>query len=368
MNKKIIAIGIVLLIILSFAFIKYRSARNAPADEQLNTCTSAPTEYLSQCEQKVAWLDKKLADWKPIIYKTMNFGVYHVYASDDMFVKTNSDIDAKMLEAIEEVNPGTVVLYIRPESYFSQKERYDALIDEIRKGNKKIFISARFDDKKMSFKDYENALKDYTENIIAVIKPNYYGIVIEPVTMESKHSFNASDEEWSTVVKRTSEMSKQLSPNTKTVAAGHKEELSFLRTVSDIKSLDIVGFDIYGIDGISPDYSGYLGKGDVVGNAIDYANSKGKETWIMETWTSAMNNDQQKAMSIKEFMQPIDAKWIQLMVYYAQKHKMGAIVPFYTGKFVYYGFDQNEFVSALNNKERTPAFYAYKNAISEFNQ
>ncbi|MBU4246206.1 MAG: hypothetical protein KKE71_04095, partial [Nanoarchaeota archaeon] len=346
MNKKIIVIGILLLILLSFAFIGHKNARNAPGDEQQTPCASAPTEYMSLCEQKVAWLDQKLVEWKPVEYKAMDFDVYHVYASDNMFVKTNSDIDAKMLDAILEVDPDTVLLYIRPKEYFSQKERYDKLINKIRDSGKKLFIGARFDDIEMNFNSYDKALSDYTKNIIALIKPDYYGIVIEPETMEIKYNFDASDADWKGLVGRIAGLSKQLSPNTKTAVAGHKEELSFLRIVSDIKDLDIVGFDIYGMEGIYSEYSGYLGKGDVVGSAIDYANSKGKETWILETWTSAMITSQQTAISVKEFMKPIDAKWLRLMIYYAQMHNMKAIAPFYTGKFVYYGSDQNEFVSA----------------------
>ncbi|MCG2811454.1 MAG: hypothetical protein L6428_08345, partial [Candidatus Aminicenantes bacterium] len=369
MNKKILVLlAIIIIAILAIAVIaiKQKRAAQIPApDASENPCGSVSAEYKAQCEQANAWLDQKLAEWKPAEYKPMDFDVYHVYASDNIFVKTNSDIDNKMLDAILEVSPDTVLLYIRPGSYFSQKERYNALINKIRNSGKKLFIGARFDDIEMSFNSYDKALSDYTKNIIALIKPDYYGIVIEPETMERKYNFEASDEDWKGLVGRIAELSKQLSPNTKTAVAGHKEELSFLRIASDIKDLDIVGFNIYGMEGIYSEYSGYLGKGDVVGSAIDYANLKGKETWMVETWTSAMINDQQRAMSIKEFMKPIDAKWIQLMAYYAQKHNMSAIVPFFTGKFVYYGSEQNEFVSALNNKQRTPAFEAYKSVIEE---
>ncbi|MBU4339058.1 hypothetical protein KKD57_05925, partial [Patescibacteria group bacterium] len=375
MNKKILVILVVVLLIVAAAFVFKRINRiknNSNINYQQNyqagnisVPSDVPNEYRNLYIEKVKWLDEKLVEWKPAEYNEMNFGVYHVYASDNIFVKTNSDIDTKMLDAILEVNPDTVLLYIRPGSYFSQKERYDALINKIRNSGKKLFIGARFDDIEMSFGDYDKALSDYTKNIIALIKPDYYGIVIEPETMGRKYNFKASDSEWKGLVGRIAELSKQLSPNTKTAVAGHKEELSFLRIVSDIKDLDIVGFDIYGTEGIYSEYSGSLGKGDVVGDAIDYANSKGKETWMLETWTSAMNNSQQIAISIKEFMKPIDAKWIRLMAYYAQKHNMSAIAPFYTGKFVYYGSDQNEFVSALNNKQRTPAFEEYKSVIEE---
>lgn len=376
MNKKILLVlGVVLLIAAAtFVFIRIKNNKyrqNYPqgsvpvSSGEISVPSDVPSGYRDLYVEKIKWLDEKLIEWKPAEYKPMDFGVYHVYASDNIFVRSNADFDIKMLDSIEEVNPDTVLLYIRPGAYYSQKERYDLFIDRIRKDGKKLFIGARFDDIKMNFGSYSEALNDYTKNIIAAIKPDYFGIVIEPKTMESMYNFEASDEDWKGLVERISELSKQLSPNTKTAAAGHKEELNFLRIVSDIKDLDIVGFNIYGMEGIYPEYSGSLGKGDVVGDAVDFANSKGKETWMVETWTSAMINDQQRAMSIKEFMKPIDAKWIRLMVYYAQKHNMSAIVPFYTGKFIYYGSDQNELVSALNSKQRTPAFESYKSVIEE---
>ncbi len=373
MNKKILVVfGAVLLItVAAFIFNRINRIKNNNNYQQnyqtgnISVSSDVPSEYRNLYIEKIKWLDQKLVEWKPVEYKAMDFGAYHVYASDNIFVKSNAETDLKMLDVLLETDADTIMLYIRPESYFSQKKRYDNLFFRIKASGKKIFIGARFEDKPMTFKDYDEALNNYTRNIIAILKPDYYGIVIEPETMGRKYNFEASNEDWKGLVGRIAGLSKQLSPNTKTAVAGHKEELNFLRTASDIKDLDIIGFDIYGMEGISPEYTGNLGKGDVVGDAIDYANSKGKETWMLETWTSAMNNSQQQALSIKEFMKPIDAKWIQLMTYYAQKHNMSAIVPFYTGKFVYYGSDQNELVSALNNKQRTPVFYAYKSVIEE---
>ncbi len=39
--------------------------------------------------------------------------------------------------------------------------------------------------------------------------------------------------------------------------------------------------------------------------------------------------------------------------------------PFYTGKFVHYGLNDTEMLNAMNNKERTPAFYRYHAVIQE---
>ncbi len=352
-NKKIIILGISALT-LSYIFLKYGKKGQEEDIEDYNKIN--------------IWLDQKIIEWKPVEYKPMNFGVYHVFASDDMFVKSNTEFDNKFLDAIEEVNPDIVVLYIRPNSYFSQKERYDALINKIRIDGKKLFIGARFDDVNMDFNEYSNALENYTRNIIAGIKPDYFGIVIEPQTMEKKYNFTVTDEQWIILVDKIAKLSKQLSSTTKTVADGHVEELNFLQLASKLDSVDIIGFNIYGKAGIYPEYSGYLGNGDVVGNSIDFVNSNGKETWIVETWTSALVTPQQRERSTQDFMKPIDAKWIRLLTYYAQRHNMKTIVPFYTGKFIYYGEDSIELEDTLNMGNRTPIFYEYKSVIEEYSK
>lgn len=328
---------------------------------------NVPNQYKDFNNKTTLWLDTKLVDWKPTQIKPMDFAVYDVFSSDDMFVKSNQEFDLKFLNILEKTNANIIVLYIRPNNYFSQKVRYDNLINKIRVDGKKLFIGARFDNTPMDLKKYEQELNDYTKSIIATIKPDYYGILIEPSTMETKHSFTASDEEWIASVKKISDLSKQLSPNTKTVVAGHKQELNFLQLASDIKNVDIIGFNIYDMSGIYAEYSGYLGNGDVVGKTIDYANSKGKETWILETWVMDVTASKDKqVMGSQEFMKTIDSKWIQVITYYGQMHNMKVITPFFTGKFVKYTDDSSLFISALNNNERTLVFITYKNLIQEF--
>lgn len=326
-----------------------------------------PVEYRDNYLKVNAWLDKKLVEWKPSTIKPMQFAAYDLFASDDQFAKRNTAFDMRFLEVLEQTGSGIIVLYIRPNSYFSQKERYDAIINKIRKDGKKLFIGARFDDVPMSFNEYDKQLADYTKNIISVIKPDYYGLVIELSTMERKHGFNASDEEWIQSIKKNSELSKQLSPGTKTAVGGHKMELDFLQLASSIDTLDIIGFNIYDMSGIDPDSFGYLGKGDVVGNTIDLANLKGKETWVLETWVTDLSASKEKQkIGVQEFMEPIDAKWVRVISYYAQRHNMKVVTPFFTGKFIAYTEDPNVFMGSLNSENRTPVYQTYKDLIREF--
>jgi hypothetical protein len=59
-------------------------------------------------------------------------------------------------------------------------------------------------------------------------------------------------------------------------------------------------------------------------------------------------------------MEPVDAIWIQIMSYYAQRHNMKVVTPFYTGKFVAYTEDPNVFANALNNGNRTLVYQSDK--------
>ncbi len=361
-NKPQLIIGFAVIAILLGYLVPFSVA----ASSDYNQSANVPDQYKDFNNKTTLWLDTKLVDWKPTQIKPMDFAVYHVLASDDIFVKSNQNLDTKFLNVLEQTNASIVVLYVRPNNYLSQKVRYDNLIKKIRADGKKLFIGARFDNTPMDLKKYEQELTNYTKNI-ASLKPDYYGILIEPSTMEIKHNFTASDEEWIASVKRISELSKQLSPNTKTVVAGNKQELKFLQLASDINTIDIIGFNIYDNSGIYSEYSGYLGNGDVVGKNIDYANSKGKETWILETWVIDLTASKDKqVMGSQEFMKTIDSKWIQVMTYYGQMHNMKVISPFFTGKFVSYSDNSTVFISALNNNERTQVFTTYQNMTQEF--
>jgi len=55
-------------------------------------------------------------------------------------------------------------------------------------------------------------------------------------------------------------LSKQIAPTTKTVVAGHKLELNFLKRIAtDVAKVDVAAFDIYDASGIYAEYKGWVG-------------------------------------------------------------------------------------------------------------
>lgn len=324
---------------LAYLFIKYKKS------------TTVNDEFMK-------WLDQKIIEWKPSGSSKINFGTYHVFASDNVFIESNTEADIKFLEMLEETNSNLISLYIRPNEFSSQNIRYMNLINKIKNDGKKLLIGLRFNDGQMTLQQCGSLTQLYIENVIDVIKPDYFGIVIEPTTMETLHGFDATDTQWVDHIKKYSDISKQLNPNIKTLVAGHKKELNFLQLCSDIPSLDIIGFNIYDRAGIDSNLDNYIYEEDI-GNAINYVNSKGKETWITETWTSY------KPISDSSRM-PYDIKWLRVITYFAINHNIKMYIPFFTGKFIIYTDDKTEFESALYSNVRTPVFTEYQNIIMEY--
>ena len=315
---------------------------------------------ISVSNEIMLWLDQKLIEWKPAGTPKIGCGTYHVFASDEIFVKTDASLDIKFLEMLEETNANLLSLYVRPDEFSIQKTRYMNLINKIKLDGKKLFVGLRFNDGQLSLSEYDTLTQNYINNVIDIIKPDYFGIVIEPTTMEDRHTFNATDEQWVQYIQKYSDLSKQLNPSIKTVVAGHKKELNFLQLCANIPSLDIIGFNIYDRLGIDPNLDNYIETEDI-SNAIDYVNSKGKETWIVETWTSFKADPDPTRM-------PYDTKWLRVMIYYAINHNMKMFIPFFTGKFIIYTDSETEFESALYAGTRTPVFYEYQTLVTEYQQ
>jgi hypothetical protein len=54
------------------------------------------------------------------------------------------------------------------------------------------------------------------------------------------------------------------------------------------------------------------------------------KTWVLETWVTDLSASKEKQkIGTQKFMEPVDAIWIQIMSYYAQRHNMKVVTPFY---------------------------------------
>jgi len=330
-----------------------------------------PLEYQAWYDQTNAFLDKKLVEWRPSEYRAMEFGAYHVFASSQQFFHTDLELNIKFMDVLNEAGVDVIAIAMFPSSSYTEAEmqRYDRIVEKIRDSGKKLMIFYWYSGEKLnSFEEFKAVELETTEMIVERYKPEYYALIDEPTTRLKEAGMPKSSvslEEWKALAEEVSNKVKEINPLTKTIASVHKGELDYVDAFVDVPSLDIIGFNIYGREGIYEGYSGWVGEGDVVGRKIDFANSKGKETWIIETWLTLQNTP-----GFNEgWRQGLDAKWLRLMAYYAQRHDMNGIVPFFTVKFIAY-FDPETITprdveNAFAEERRTEVFYAYREVINE---
>jgi len=345
-------VGLVLFLSSGAAFPGDAAGRQGP--DAFPGLLRVPDAFQKQYEKMDLWLSRRLAEWRPATYRSVRFGAYHVTASEQLFRRTDRELDGLLLDVFEEAGVELVSAYLWPGNYEKQKERYHRLFRRIRKAGMALLIGLRFEGVPMTWAQYRSATMDFTRRIVGTVKPEYYAIVIEPTSHgEQKHGFKASVAEWIQLVSEASSLSKRVSPRTKTLVGGHRLELDFLRTAADLRHLDAVGFNVYGRKGLR-----------AIVKTIEHVENLGKETWILETWLTLRKHPTFNA----PWRQPLDAKWIRFIAYLAQRYSVEGIIPFFTVRFVGY-FPRNTDLAAVKQAfragRRTMVFRTYQDVVAE---
>lgn len=343
-----------------------------------------PKEHLNRYNEMDLLLDKELIEWKPLKYNALSFCAHHLPASEQMVNQVDASFDLPFLEMLKETGIDCVRISIFPYNYDKHSQRYDSLIAKIKENNLKLMIAYMVgnlpEGTVVSFEQYKKKELDFTEMFIKKHNPDYYAVVTEPITMEKRIKLGQrlQDAQWIRLVEETTNLIKNINPGIKTMAAVNTEsgQLDLAKKFASIENLDIVGFQLYGPAGMYKEYNGWIGKGEVVTEAIEYVKTQEKDTWITETWLSipsaeTWNGTKSSNRYFNEpFIAPLDAKWLKSMVYYAQKHNIKGVSPFFTGKFISYPSSdkdkwKNNFLLDFNANKRTLPFYIYKDIIRE---
>lgn len=372
---QVFAILRVFLFIL-FSMVPSLSAQTIPEE--------VPAEHRDRYNKMDLWLDQKISEWKPAEYKPVSFCAHHLLASEQMINFTDGSFDIPFLEMLEETGIDCVRVSIYPYNYEKYPQRYDALIAKIKEKKLKLMAAYMVGDLPQgtvgSFKEYKKKELDFTEMFIKKHNPDYYAVVTEPITMEKRIKLGSrlSDEEWIGLVKEAVDLVKEINPKVKTIAAVNTEagQFDLAKKLSGVNNLDIIGFQLYGLAGMYKEYKGWAGIGDVVTQTIDYVKTKGKDTWITETWLSipsaeTWNGTKSSNTYFNEpLMAALDAKWIRAIAYYAKKNDVKGISPFFTGKFISYPSgnrdeQKNNLLRDFKANNRTLPFYAYRDVITE---
>ncbi|MBU4299725.1 MAG: hypothetical protein ABIF85_01605 [Nanoarchaeota archaeon] len=340
-----------------------------------DTCASAPEKYKVDCEKTDIWLDQKILEWKPVVYKPMLFGAMNNAPLNGLSYEFSDEYE----RAIEETGVDFVRMDIPKFSDTTRETEALANLSKLVKSaqsrGKKVMIGNNangdkeyFGGKSLSWSEYSEKQKEYLR-AAANIKPDYIAVILEPVVAVDPKvnayrylNFNESvtPKMWVVLVNETIDIIKSIDPNIKTaigIIPQNPYDRQFFTGVLSSK-IDIVGVDIYGISGFDATEIVLVPEWKASGGA--------KEFWIMETWAGGIEFE---GSVDREWKKHMDVKWLKAMAYYSQKDNLSGINPFYSKHFFAYDSetikDIAKFFNALKTN-RTSTFYAYRDLMSEF--
>lgn len=359
----------------------------SPTPEELILPSDLSLEYEEGYKEANNWLDEKLVEWKTTEYKPMKFTGFHLPMSYELKPHTNSPDDLKFLDMLDDLDVDVigVGIYISEEHPPQALDRWDTLISEIRRQNKELKVwhfGGNFHKGEELKEDYIAHGCHGAEYIINRWQPEYISIVHE---ISNQQEPKATKDDWpfwkdyiETVANHTKKIARDEGYNITTAVAlqASPSEIDFVDYLVDIPDLDIIAFDVYNRWGLCEKCNG----GNVLADKIDLIHSHGKRVWIEETWftTQWKRPKTDPPERFEGFDDPKraqwDSKWMWIITYYAQKHNVEAVEPFFTNYFILYPsynpfiYEQqyvDDYKTALYEGKRTPTFYAFKDVIEE---
>ncbi len=351
MNKKMLATSIAIIAIL-ILFVSSKAPK-----ELSGTCSGAPLQYKSPCEQANAWLDKKLIEWKPAAYRPMKFGtLFPPLSYGGEMYQDNTNFSDIYMSGLKDLNLDVLRIDIYYDAWLNNDARHIGttgnIISHIKDNGYKLMIvnigAERYEKNPVTWETYRKSMLEMVEKFTTEYKPEYYIIVAEPVTRSyggnhAETSEPVSTDEWISFTNEACNLVKSINPETKVGISTTPFEDEYFTKAAKIDCLDIAGINVYDIYGLEKSRMTEL---------LALAKKEGKEAWILETWLDW------KPSTGKPWKKELDAKWINATAYYAQKNNLDGYMVFFTRHFFSYSDKQFE--------EFMPAFYAYKDVIAEY--
>ena len=299
-----------------------------------------PEEFRSKYGGQESWLGNKLAELrgeKQAGGGTLKFRAQIVLAHPAFISGVPLDVLFKMVDAFKElgvdgvdINPGFEP-WLHPELNKEDLNKYDALIEYIKKNDLEVWLAYHCGVDPEAIKDWDwekykvelATLKTWVERY----HPAGINVVHEITTMESRWRKSVSIEEWARLVEEGCRLIKNLDPGILTGAGGlpYEKEMECLRKYLNVKELDFVRLNIY--DQWFHTFNNYE-------TMIKWAKNAGKKVYIGEAWRNAAFPEPGNVFPL--FWEPLDIKFLEAVTLYAGTREIEAVCFWWTNLFFKY--------------------------------
>lgn len=290
------------------------------------------------------------------------FGGHLTCATGIWVNKCNKDTTFELLNVLKEAGVDVIQFYIHPQEWKKHKQYYKDVAEKIREDNKKLYIGYQIGlsqnyKKYEDFNEYKNTQMEVTPDIIKELNPDYFSVVVEPITMEMRGEVDITDDQWIELVNQIGNEIKQINSSVKIVATttAFENELDLFERLAELDIVDIVGINPYGEALIN----------DEIVEVIDRIAIK-KPIFFSEAWVSPSPvKFAQKVPNLEE-RKELEAQYLNIALDFAKEHGIQYICPFFSFQFLDYSTNPKNTLKSLNNNKRTELFYIYQDFIKGF--
>lgn len=322
-----------------------------------------PPEYREEYKKMIAKFDEKIAEWTPTTYEPMMFG-----AALGALPKADKPEGKQYIQAsynmfFDELELDFTTLYLPYAAYLNNDVEkikvYDDIIQQMRDNGKKIVITdSEFNgiNTDITWEKFKELHLEWIRIITERYHPDYFFVIEDPWFPWYPDQTFISDRNSVTpqmVVEHTRESSdlvKSIDPRVKTgiglSSSSSENNYILFKGAMDIPTLDVFGEFAFALDDL-----------EKYEKDIEYAQSKGKEVWLLDISLGAYITPR-----LDNYWQaPFDAKYLQASVYWGQNHNIEG----YSWMFSRLFFTYNAKLTKEDASKRTILYEKYLAIVNE---
>ena len=354
------------------------SALVSCASAQLLRGPKNETEYVEQMRSGLAKVNEAL-DGKPL--HPIEFSANLFFAHEALIPYVDAEVLTRKVDALAAMGMKRVDINMGLYPWLGDDkdgiEKYDAVVERIRRKGMKLVLNPQYTAAKhkvKSFADWKPKALEVYKEIAARYKPHTFVVIHEPTTMAKRMGSRVSPNEWQKFARDAAIAVKKASPGTRIGAGGLGIEFAYYRKFLELDEIEVMTLDIYSLAGLK-----------TYNRMITLAKNAGKPVYIEETWRTPYYrrkpNQTLETISAtgigREDFRDLDREWLRTLARYASVWDLEAITPFWTQTFFYYSGDSkkgdalsNEYntatMEAIKKGRRTETYKAVRDLIREY--
>ncbi len=287
----------------------------------------------------------------------VKLNLHHILASENMVRLTSLKLSQKFLDELLLLKPYSVSFNIYLENYRKKERYYSHLFNLLKESKAKLVVVYMVGKGRIrSKREYLERELEFVDEVVCRHKPDYFGILVEPTTMQKRCGLSLSLNEWIEIINAVNERVKRCSPETKTFISLLVEEAKEgLATIARKTNVDVIGVNIWNERQLEKVRSLHF---------AEVIRKSGKTPWIWMNWLE--NQGSEDFRSCKNQLKAIE--WFDKVYDVALEEGFELVSPFFTEQLFYCEYEnkKGDLFESVEAGRKTPLFFHIYNLTHDF--